>query len=138
MTRTSDPRAIRRSVLAHPAMTGAALPRQYLPACLLLLIGRRPAHGYDLREGLAQMGVQSRDTGQLYRVLRSLEGEGLLVSTWHASGGGPARRTYSLTAAGEARLHQWAHGMTAGQHVVSAFLACHRESADSGPTEASA
>jgi poly-beta-hydroxybutyrate-responsive repressor len=111
---------------AHPAGP-PALPRELLPACLLLLIRDKPAYGYDLRRDLAAMGAGRRDWSQVYRLLRGLEREGLTVSCWVDSDSGPARRTYHLTDRGSARLAQWAAALAAGQGVVDGFLARYRE-----------
>lgn len=101
----------------------SALPRHFLQAALLLLIGRRPAYGYDLRAQLAQMGVDRQDWSQLYRCLRSMERSGLVVSCWESSESGPARRTYHVTEKGQAQLREWADGMAAAQALVSELLA---------------
>jgi hypothetical protein len=37
------------------------LPRNYLRASLLLLIAETPAHGYDLLEQIAQLGLRNVD-----------------------------------------------------------------------------
>ena len=68
-------------------------------AALLLLLRERPAHGYDLLERLPSvLGDERIDVGNLYRVLRSLEEQGLVSSEWDESVPGPAKRTYELTA----------------------------------------
>ncbi len=55
------------------------LPRNYLRACLLLLIGEQPAHGYDLHEQISQVGLANVDPGGLYRALRVMEQDGLVA-----------------------------------------------------------
>ena len=66
--------------------------------------GFAPAHGYELRERLRPLGFNRDDPGRLYRALRTLEGGNLVRSAWQSSSGGPDRRTYELTRAGEERL----------------------------------
>ena len=52
-------------------------------AALLLLLRERPTHGYDLLERLpALTGEERVDVGNLYRVLRALEEQGLVASEW--------------------------------------------------------
>ena len=64
-------------------------------AALLLLLREHPAHGYDLLERLPSvLGDERIDVGNLYRVLRSLEEQGLVSSEWDESVPGPAKRTY--------------------------------------------
>ena len=43
------------------------------------------------------------DVGNLYRVLRALEEQGLVASEWDETVPGPAKRTYQLTDAGARR-----------------------------------
>ncbi len=85
---------------------------------LLLLLHERPAHGYEL---LAEIGDLTRerrvDMGNLYRVLRALEEDGIVRSEW-ADG----KRTYDLTAPGRALLDQWAQSLREAQDVIAAFL----------------
>ena len=88
------------------------LPRNYLRASLLLLIAETPAHGYDLLDQIAQLGLRNVDPGGLYRALRVMEQDGLVASWWEHSSAGPARRSYRLTDEGVEWLHAWA-GRTA-------------------------
>jgi PadR family transcriptional regulator PadR len=98
------------------------LPRNYLRASLLLLIGEAPAHGYDLLDQIAQLGLRSVDPGGLYRTLRVMEDDGLVASSWEHSSAGPARRTYRLTADGVDWLHAWAGALRESHRYLSAYL----------------
>lgn len=80
--------------------------RGLLHPFLLLLIAERPGHGYDLIERLDRLGVPEVEPGHVYRVLRGLERERLLESAWVASGAGPPRRRYRITASGFADLEE--------------------------------
>lgn len=81
--------------------------RGLLHPFLLLLIFERPGHGYELIERLERMGVGGVEPAQVYRVLRALERERLVVSAWVPSASGPARRRYELTPEGLTRLEAW-------------------------------
>lgn len=109
-----------RAALNHDV--AAELPRHYLRACLLLLIRRGPAYGYNLREQLIELGVIHNDWGRLYRTLRVLEREGSLLSCWENSEAGPSRRTYHLTEKGTAELDRWVQSMAVAQGLVDKFL----------------
>jgi PadR family transcriptional regulator PadR len=75
---------------------------------LLLLLAERPTHGYELLERLPPLvGEERVDVGNLYRVLRALEEEGLVTSEWSGDLPGPAKRTYELTGDGRALLAAW-------------------------------
>lgn len=79
-------------------------PRNFLQPCLLLLLRERPDHGYDLAVRLRPMHDGEGDAGGVYRALRALERQGLVLSEWETSDVGPARRTYHITPAGQACL----------------------------------
>jgi PadR family transcriptional regulator, regulatory protein PadR len=98
------------------------LPRNYLRACLLLLIAEQPAHGYDLLEQINALGLPSTDPGGLYRTLRAMEREGLVDSWWAHSNVGPARRTYSLTDEGLDWLHAWAGALRETHRLLGIYL----------------
>lgn len=98
------------------------LPRNYLRASLLLLIGETPAHGYDLLEQIKDLGLANVDPGGLYRALRVMEQDGLVVSWWEHSSAGPARRSYRLTEEGLEWLHAWAGALREGRRFLTAYL----------------
>ena len=93
---------------------GEREPRNFLQACLLLLLRERPAHGYDLLERLQPLRKGTDGSG-VYRLLRELEREGLVESFWHTSEVGPPRRIYCITCKGVANL-AWQTDAVAGVH----------------------
>src|SRR5215213_7766122 len=105
-----------------PWMVRARIERFSEPG-LLLLLRDRPAHGYELVEGLSQLLPGERvDLANVYRVLRALEDDGLVQSEWSADAPGPAKRTYELTDAGRRLLDDWAAALTRARDRVDAFL----------------
>lgn len=98
------------------------LPKNFPRPGLLLLIGERPSHGYDLLERFRRLGVAGADPGGLYRALRQMEREGLVSSRWETSAAGPARRTYTLTQAGWQWLHVWAAAIAESRLILSSYL----------------
>jgi PadR family transcriptional regulator PadR len=103
------------------------LPRNYLHGCLLLLVAESPAHGYDLVEQLAGLGLVSVDSAAVYRALRALNREGVLESWWEESEAGPVRRRYRLSQAGVDTLQAWASTVGDSASCLNAFLARHRQ-----------
>ena len=92
-------------------------------AALLALLAERPTHGYELLERLPPLvGEERVDVGNLYRVLRALEQEGLVTSTWSADLPGPAKRTYWLTDAGHAALAAWLDALESLRRELDGFL----------------
>lgn len=74
-----------------------------------LLACRTPRYGYGLLTTLADAGIDT-EANTLYPLLRRLEGQGLLTSTWHTDEPRP-RKYYESTALGTEtaeRLHaEW-------------------------------
>ena len=96
---------------------------RFVEPALLLLFAERPAHGYELIEPVSELLPGERiDMGNLYRVLRALEEDGLVRSEWDADEPGPAKRMYELTPAGHELLRAWAKALQQTQLVVDAFL----------------
>ena len=97
---------------------------RFLEPALLLLLRERPHHGYELIERLPELaGEETRiDVGNLYRLLRALEAEGVVTSEWSADLPGPAKRTYELTPEGRRLLDRWADALRSAQGVVQSFL----------------
>lgn len=112
---------------------GAGLPRNFVRSCLLLLVAEEPAHGYDLLDRLATLGVVGADAGGLYRILRSMEQEDLLESEWETSEAGPARRTYRLTEEGMDWLHAWSGAHTETIRILRTFLDRYHDVVDDVP-----
>jgi poly-beta-hydroxybutyrate-responsive repressor len=98
------------------------MPRNYLRACLLLILAEGPAHGYDMVDQLGDLGLGAVDKGGMYRTLRAMEGDGLVASGWEPSQNGPRRRSYRLTREGRAWLEAGAEAMRAGQLFAAAYL----------------
>jgi PadR family transcriptional regulator len=99
----------------------ARLERFSEPAVLLVLRDT-PGHGYELLEGLqALMPGERIDMGNLYRILRSLEREGLVTSTWDDEAPGPAKRVYVITQSGRRVLAQWVGAFKKIEQQIAAF-----------------
>jgi PadR family transcriptional regulator, regulatory protein PadR len=90
---------------------------------LLQLLADRPTHGYELLERLpALLGEHRVDVGNVYRALRALEEDGLVVSEWDAELPGPAKRTYTLTEEGRRALDAWLDALTRLRDELTEFL----------------
>jgi len=81
--------------------TETELRRGVLQVAVLALLRTR-TYGYDLLRILGERGLPTEE-GTLYPVLRRLEQEGLLESSWDTSGSRP-RKYYRSTDTGEAAL----------------------------------
>jgi len=97
---------------------------RFVEPALLLLLSERPMHGYELLERLPELAREERrvDLGNLYRLLRSLEDEGIVSSEWDERLPGPAKRVYRLTGSGRALLDGWAQALGEARDVIGAFI----------------
>jgi poly-beta-hydroxybutyrate-responsive repressor len=97
--------------------------RGFLQPRILLALSKAPAYGYDLLEGLRHEPAEREpDTGNLYRMLRCMEQDGLVSSGWDTSGAGPARRVYQITEQGSRLLDEWAVVLGRTRQWLDAFL----------------
>jgi poly-beta-hydroxybutyrate-responsive repressor len=101
---------------------------RFVEPTLLLLLRERPLHGYELLDRIPELGVEGRvDMGNLYRLLRALEDEGIVRSEWSADPAGPAKRTYELTTEGRRLLDRWAEALQRAQGTIASFLERYEE-----------
>jgi len=99
--------------------------RRFVESTVLLLLHLSPAHGYGLLEGLRELGLDSYpvDASAIYRALYDLEATGMLTS-WQDTreSGGPPRRVYELTEAGDAYLRDWVEELRETDRLLHRFL----------------
>jgi poly-beta-hydroxybutyrate-responsive repressor len=99
----------------------ARLERFTEPAVLLVLRDS-PGHGYELLDKLqALMPAERIDMGNLYRILRSLERDGLVDSPWDDDAPGPAKRIYVITQSGRRVLAQWVEAFSKIERQIEQF-----------------
>jgi PadR family transcriptional regulator, regulatory protein PadR len=112
-------------------------PKNFLQPCLLLLLFQRPSHGYDLLDRLAQAGLSigAPDPAAVYRTLRQMERDGLVISRWDPSTHGPPRRTYELSSEGEDLLHTWAQSIRQNRKVLDRYLTLYMAKIDQATSE---
>ena len=98
-----------------------ARPRNWLTPVTLVLLREESSYGYELMDRLEEFGFEQISAGTLYRTLIQTEMDGLCKSEWETSEGGPARRIYSITEAGEEYLAAWAQACEQYQNVMDSF-----------------
>lgn len=97
-------------------------PKNFLIPIMLLHLRDLNAHGYELMEKLTSFGIESLDQGNFYRLLRQLEKDNLVSSEWDTSAGGPAKRIYTITDAGQEYLDIWAGSLNQYQQLLNNFF----------------
>jgi len=99
-----------------------AWSKNWLVPILLLMLREWSSYGYELMEKMATFGLSAMNPGTFYRTLRQMEKDGMVSSNWDTSEGGPARRVYSITEAGEAYLKYWAESLDQYQRMMDTFF----------------
>ena len=106
------------------ACSGKTLARLLRPAVLALLV-REKTHGYDIVQQLHGLEIFAGfppDTSGVYKVLKSMEREGLVSASWEFGGSGPAKRRYALTRSGTACLKRWARTLEGYRAQIDGLL----------------
>lgn len=96
-------------------------PLDWLVPAVLLVLREDDSYGYEIMERMVALGFEV-NVGRLYRALREMEKDGVVESTWETSKGGPARRVYTITNAGEAYLEVWADALEQYRRQANSFL----------------
>ncbi|MCD6133401.1 MAG: helix-turn-helix transcriptional regulator [Deltaproteobacteria bacterium] len=104
-------------------------PPRFLRAFLLFFLLGGESHGYDLIERLKRIGVkyENYEVGYIYKILRTMEEEGLLESRWNIKEKGVARRIYTITEKGKKNLEEWVETLSHLKESLDAFLKSYKE-----------
>ena len=94
-----------------------------LPFVILNILTDGNLHGYAIAKQVEKRssGMLTMNEGSLYPALRILEQDGLVTSTWETQERGPARRNYSLTDKGRAKLVPMAEEFERGTAIRICF-----------------
>jgi PadR family transcriptional regulator PadR len=93
-----------------------------LEFCVLAMLTGRTRYGFDLVRDLGAIDGLLTTEGTIYPLLRRLRNDGLVTTEWRESSGGPPRRYYKITVAGQKALagfkDQWAVFKTAVDTIM--------------------
>jgi PadR family transcriptional regulator PadR len=94
------------------------------PILILAVLAEGPRHGYAIAREIERRSREALSVGEgaLYPALRALEREGMVSSAWETQPSGPARRIYTLTDAGQAKLASSLKSWTRFSQAVNAVL----------------
>lgn len=128
-----DPKA--QSPEPHEGVHGFVTRSQtYQRPAILILLRERESHGYELVQRLGGLGFEVPVTASIYAVLRAMEADGLVTSSWDTSRrGGPPRRVYAATVEGEAFLGEAVPVLNRHRNALGAMLDSYR--ASTGPVD---
>jgi len=111
--------------LAGCPCTGKNLARLVHPA-ILAVLARESLHGYLILERLADAAMfrdQPPDPAGVYRILKTMEQEGLVTCAWDLQSSGPARRQYTITDRGLTCLRTWLETLMNYRNSVDRLVA---------------
>jgi len=112
-----------------------AWSKNWLVPVVLLMLREWSSYGYELMEKMSAFGLATMNAGTFYRTLRQMEKDGMVSSSWNTSEAGPARRMYSITAAGEAYLKFWADSLDQYQKMMDNFFRLYTGQSTPGKNE---
>ena len=93
---------------------GGRYRRAVLETSILASLAESTTHGYDLVEQIDELAADlvCIDPGTMYRLLRGLEEQGLVRSSWQTPEAGPSRRMYVITDQGIEALELMAKSLS--------------------------
>ena len=107
-------------------------PTNLLMPLILMSLRQWNSYGYELMEKTAAFWEEAINPGTLYRMLRQMEKNGVIESTWETSENGPARRMYSITEAGVEHLDLSIASLEQCHRNIDAFLGLYHRPSDRG------
>jgi PadR family transcriptional regulator PadR len=114
-----------RNTPIHPSpRSGTRKAERYIQPSILMALRQKASYGYELIQGISEYGFVEGQAppGMIYRHLRDLEEDGLVVSQWETEGAGPAKRVYQLTAEGGEVLAYWIRYMKQQAEKLLRFI----------------
>ncbi|HEY8952605.1 MAG TPA: PadR family transcriptional regulator [Candidatus Dormibacteraeota bacterium] len=82
----------------------AQMRKGLLEYCVMALLAARPHYGYELVQELGRVDGLLTSEGTMYPLLARLRRERVVETEWRESSGGPPRKYYRLSPAGERAL----------------------------------
>jgi PadR family transcriptional regulator, regulatory protein PadR len=108
--------------MANGEGRSSQLLRGVLDLCLLAVVKEEPAYGYEMTKRLRARGLAIVGEGSIYPLLGRLERNGLVETHRAASNGGPPRKYYRASRAGQQALAAGVSEWQAARDAVDAVL----------------
>lgn len=96
---------------------------RHTPAFILLFLAEDPSYGLDLLKKMdLLLPCNKIDSAAIYRSLKDLEKEELVVSEWDTSNSGPAKKYYKITEEGLKELSKFKQDIEVKLQNLNFFL----------------
>jgi DNA-binding PadR family transcriptional regulator len=108
----------------HCPCVGATLDKLIQPA-ILAILAKGPLHGYELTRQIGAIPNFLReppDISGVYRLLKSLESRGMVVSGWDISKSGRAKNLFTITDDGRLCLKNWNQTLKNYRKTIDSLL----------------
>jgi len=104
---------------------GPGKPDRYMQPSILMALLSGESYGYEMLQRISEYGFLKGEAppGMIYRHLRQMEEDQLVLSRWEAEGTGPARRIYAITQEGREVLEAWVGYMERQAILLQDFAA---------------
>ncbi|MDR2117000.1 MAG: PadR family transcriptional regulator [Planctomycetaceae bacterium] len=99
----------KKAIFNQCPCVGATLDKLIQPA-LLAILSEGPLHGYELARRIGEIPDflnEAPDVSGVYRMLKTLESRGMVVSGWDISDKGRAKNLFTITDNGRLCLKNW-------------------------------
>ncbi len=103
---------------------GKSLQRFLRPGIMAILAKER-THGYQIAQilsGLLMFEGRAPDTAGIYRALKEMQAEGLVISHWQTTDTGPAKKLFEITSEGMECLRNWEKTLSDYRAAVDELL----------------
>lgn len=103
---------------------GSGRRERFIQPSILMALLQSPSYGYELIHSIQEFGFVEGQAppGMIYRHLRQLEDDGMVVSEWETEGTGAAKRIYRLTLDGKEVLKAWIEYMASQAASLTNFI----------------
>ena len=103
---------------------GATLDKLVQPA-MLAILAKGPLHGYELAKQIGEIPNfldEAPDVSGIYRMLKTLEGRGMVTSDWDVSRGDRPKRLFTITDQGLQCLAYWGDTLRTYHKTIGSLL----------------
>lgn len=103
---------------------GKSLPRLLRPG-IMAVLAKKKSYGYEIAQTLSDLRMfenRTPDTAGIYRALKEMQEEGLVIPNWQITEAGPAKKLFEITHDGIDCLNNWTKTLDGYQKSIDELL----------------